>query len=195
MFPYFKYIDYPYETEVTQKIGQYCVENFDRFEMSSSKECNKYGRYDYNYYLPRDHMCTDLMNELGSRFKITLTHEILGQAPFTDGKIHIDRIVPGVPPRIALIFFPVYPLDLMNMDSTNFYTLKSGSYDDYDSAVFQKEAAVDWSLGRPAILNLQEYHAAMNLRGDLRFAAQFTTEFTFDELVALDEAGELYETD
>lgn len=192
MLPYYKHIDYKYDRALTRKIGQYCVDNFDKFMMSSSRECNKYGRYDYNYFLPRDHMCTDLMNELGSRFKIPLTHEILGQDAFTDGKIHIDRVVPNVPPRIALIFFPIYPFDLMNVDSTNFYTLAEGSYQEYDEAVFKKECAVDWSLGKPAILNLQEYHAAMNLRGDKRFAAQFTTELTFEELTELDAAGELY---
>ena len=80
----------------------------------------------------------------------------------------------------------------MNVDSTNFYTLAEGTYQEYDDAVFKKECAVDWSTGKPAILNLQEYHAAMNLRGDKRFAAQFTTDLTFEELTELDIAGELY---
>ena len=195
MLPYFKYIDYKYDTSVTNKIGQYCVDNFDKFMKSSSKETNKYGRYDYNYFLPRDHMCTDLMTQLGSRFKIDLTHEILGQDPFTDGKIHIDRIVPNVPPRISLVFFPVYPFNLNNIDSTSFYSLTKGTYSEYDDAVFKKECAVDWAPGRPALLNLQEYHAAMNLRSDLRFAAQFTTELSFKELCDLDERGELFHAD
>lgn len=192
MRPYFKYIDYEYDQSVANKIGQYCVDNFDKFMRSSSRQCNKYGRYDYNYFLPRDHMCTDLMNQLGNKFKVPLTHEILGQDPFTDGKIHIDRMIPGVPPRVSLVFFPVYPFDHMNIDPTNFYDLEKGSYDDYDEAVWRKRCAVDWSHGRAAILNLQEYHSAINLRPDLRFAAQFTTDKTFDELVALDDAGELY---
>lgn len=193
MLPYFKYIDYEYDRELTKQIGQYCVDNFDKFVMSSSRECNKYGRYDYNYFLPREHMCTDLMNQLGHRFKVELTHEILGQDPFTDGKIHIDRVIPNVPPRISLVFFPIYPFDLNNIDSTNFYELESGSYDDYDTAVFKKRCGVDWSLGKPAILNLQEYHAAMNLRPDLRFAAQFTTDMSFEEMCELDANGELYD--
>ena len=75
MFPYYKYIDYEYDRDCTRRIGQYCVDNFDKFMMSSSRECNKYGRYDYNYFLPRDHMCTDLMNELGSNFKIPLPYQ------------------------------------------------------------------------------------------------------------------------
>ena len=195
MLPYFKRIDYKYDKSLANEIGQYCVDNFDKFMKSSSRECNKYGRYDYNYFLPRDHMCTDLMNKLGSRFKIPLTHEILGQDPFTDGKIHIDRVIPDVPPRISLVFFPVYPFNLMNIDSTNFYTCEKGSYSDYDTAVWKKQCAVDWSTGKPAILNLQEYHAAMNLRPDLRFAAQFTTDLTFEEMCELDERGELYESD
>tara|TARA_R110000744_G_scaffold148331_1_gene261351 strand:- start:674 stop:1078 length:405 start_codon:yes stop_codon:yes gene_type:complete len=132
------------------------------------------------------------MTQLGSKFKIPLTHEILGTDPFTDGKIHKDRIVPNVPPRVSLVFFPVYPFNLNNVDSTNFYSLAKGTYNDYDDAVFKKECAVDWAPGKPAILNLQEYHAAMNLRPDLRFAAQFTTTLTFYELVALNDIGELY---
>jgi hypothetical protein len=195
MLPYFKYIDYTYDRSLTKEIGQYCVDNFDKFMKSSSRECNKYGRYDYNYFLPRDHMCTDLMNKLGSKFKIGLTHEILGQDPFTDGKIHIDRVIPNVPPRISLVFFPIYPFNLMNVDSTNFYTCEEGEYAQYDDAVWKKQCAVDWSLGKPAILNLQQYHAAMNLRPDLRFAAQFTTALSFEQLCTLDEQGKLFHAD
>lgn len=195
MLPYFKFIDYPVSRGLTQQIGQYCINNVDKFVMSSSRQCNKYGRYDYNYFLPREHMCTDLMNELGKHFKIPLTHEILGQDPYTDGKIHIDRVIPDVPPRISLVFFPVYPFVLDNVDTTNFYDLKAGSYDDYDTAVFRKRCAVDWTIGKPAILNLQEYHAAMNLRGERRYAAQFTTDIPFDELCDMADNGELYEND
>jgi hypothetical protein len=133
------------------------------------------------------------MNKLGSRFKIDLTHEILGQDPFTDGKIHIDRIVPNVPPRISLVFFPVYPFNLANVDSTNFYTCEEGSYTNYDDAVWKKQCSVDWAVGKPALLNLQEYHAAMNLRPDLRFAAQFTTELSFKELCDLEDSGDLFD--
>jgi hypothetical protein len=135
------------------------------------------------------------MNKLGSKFKIDLTHEILGQDPFTDGKIHIDRVIPNVPPRISLVMFPVYPFNLMNIDSTSFFTLEEGSYSDYDDAVWKKQCAVDWAPGKPAILNLQEYHAAMNLRSDLRFAAQFTTALSFQELSDLDDQGELFHAD
>jgi hypothetical protein len=193
MVPYFKYLNnYEYSKDTTAELGKYCKTNFDKFVMSSSRECNKYGRYDYNYFLPSVHMPTELMSELGKHFKIKLTHEILGQSAFTDGKIHIDRMVPGVPPRVSLIFFPIYPLNLENVDPTNWYILESGSYSEYDSAVFKKQASADWTLGKPALINLQEYHCAQNMRNDLRFAAQFTTDKTFDEMIEIDNKGELY---
>lgn len=195
MQPYFQYLEnYQYDKAVNDQIGQYCFDNFDKFERSSSRLTNKYGRYDYNYFLPAQYIPTELMNELGKHFKIDLTHEILGQDPFTDGKIHQDRIVPGLPPRISLIMFPVWPLNRDNIDPTNFYTLEKGSYQEYDDAVWKKRTSVDWSLGKPAILNLQEYHSAINLRSAKRFGAQFTTDKTFEEMVELYNNGELYAT-
>jgi hypothetical protein len=90
--------------------------------------------------------------------------------------------------------FPVYPFEKENIGPTQFFDLVKGSYNDYENAEFELKCEIDWTLGLPAILNLQEYHCAQNLRDDFRFAAQFTTDIEFNEMVLLYKTGELFES-
>ena len=135
----------------------------------------------------------ELMDEVGKRFKIPISYEILGQEPMTDGKIHIDRRVPELPPRETLIMFPVYPFNLKDVGPTQFFDLTKGSYEKYESATFELRCEIDWSVDLPAMLNLQEYHCAQNMRDDFRFGAQFTTDIPYNEMLLMYLSGELFE--
>ena len=194
MRPYFEYLTgIDFKEETRSKLASYVMENLNLFERSGSKPTTKYGKYDWNWFLPRDHMPRELMDEIGNKFKIPVTYEILGQSQYTDGKIHIDRIVEGIPPRISLFHFPIYPLDPSLFGPTRFWKLAEGSYIDYDNATFDMQAEVDYTKRLPVIFNLQEYHNAVNMRDDHRFNAQFTTDLSFDEVVKLYDSGDLFE--
>ena len=193
MRPYFEYIKgINFKDETLKSLSSYVMDNLSLFERSGSKPTTKYGKYDWNWFLPRNHIPYELMDEIGKQFKIPVTYEILGQSEHTDGKIHVDRIVEGLPPRITLINFPIYPLDPSLFGPTRFWKLTSGTYDDYDNATFELQAEVDYTKRLPVIFNLQEYHNAVNLRNDHRFNAQFTTDLPFDEIVHLYDTGNLF---
>ena len=133
------------------------------------------------------------MDEIGKKFKIPVTYEILGQSEHTNGKIHVDRVIEGLPPRITLINFPIYPLDPSLFGPTRFWKLVDGTYNDYDNAKFEMQAEVDYKKQLPVIFNLQEYHNAVNLRNDHRFNAQFTTHIPFDEIIELYDKNKLFD--
>ena len=191
---YFHYVEgINFSKETSEKLGQYCLDTFHLMKRSASRKTVKYGEYDFNYFVTPDNIPTEMMDEVGKKFIIPVSYEILGQEPMTDGKIHIDRKIPGYPPRETLIMFPVYPFEKENIGPTQFFDLVKGSYSDYENAEFEFKCEIDWTLGLPAILNLQEYHCAQNLRDDFRFAAQFTTDIEFDEMVLLYKSGELFE--
>ena len=193
MRPYFQYVEgINFSPETRKKLADNILANAENYIRSSNDHKNKYGKYDWNWFCPRDIMPTELMDEVGSRFKIKVAYEILGQTPYTDGKIHIDRIVEGLPPRISLINFPIYPFDMNKYGPTNFFKLIEGKYSDYDNAVFEKQCSVDYSHNLPVVFNLQEYHNAVNDTNDYRFNAQFTTDLPFEEVVSLYDKGELF---
>lgn len=193
MNPYFKYVEgINFTIETRKKLADNILSNAENYIRSANYRVNKYGKYDWNWFCPRDLIPTDLMDEVGKRFKIPVAYEILGQTPFTNGKIHIDRVVPGLPPRISLINFPIYPSNMSIYGPTNFFELVEGSYKDYDNAVFDLKCSVDYSKNLPTILNLQEYHNAVNDTNDFRFNAQFTTDLPFEELVLLYENNQLF---
>ena len=193
MRPYFEYIEGLDFTATTRAaLSTYVMENLDLFNRSSTK-LNKYGTYDWNWFLYGKDIPTVLMDEVGKRFKIPVRYEILGQTPYTNGRKHIDRIVEGVPPRISLINFPIYPLDYNKIGPTQFWNLLSGTTDDYDNAEFELACEVDYSLQKPVIFNLQQYHNALNDCDDHRFNAQFTTNLSFNNLMDLYDKGQLFE--
>ena len=132
------------------------------------------------------------MDEVGKRFNIPVSYEILGQTPYTDGKIHTDRKVEGLPPRVTLINFPIYPFDMSVYGPTNFFKLIEGSYSDYDNAIFELQCSVDYSYNLPVIFNLQEYHNAVNDTDDYRFNCQFTTDLEGPEIFELYNSGKLF---
>ena len=192
MEPYFKYIEgIDFTPETRQKIADNIMVNRENYFRSGTKE-DKFGFYDWNWFCPRKLMPRDLMDEVGKRFNVPVSYEILGQTPYTDGKIHIDKQIPDNPPRETLINFPIYPLSNDIFEPTNFFKLESGTYIDYDNAVFKLKASTDYSLGLPVIFNLQEFHNAVNNRDDYRFSCQFTTDLTFEEIVNIYNQGELF---
>lgn len=193
MRPYFEYIDgINFSNETRKKLAEYVMSNLQLFNRSSTK-LSSTGTYDWNWFLYQKDIPTDLMDEVGKRFKIPVNYEILGQTPYTNGRIHIDRIVPNVPPRISLINFPIYPLDFNKVGPTKYWDLISGTTDDYDNAVFEFKCEVDYSIGKPVIFNLQKYHNAVNDVNDHRFNAQFTTDVPFEEIIELYDKGQLFE--
>lgn len=193
MRPYFEYVDGIDFTSKTRKaLSSYVMNNLTLFKRSCTK-LSKHGTYDWNWFLYSQDIPHDLMDEVGKRFKIPVSYEILGQTPFTNGRRHIDRIVEGVPPRISLINFPIYPLDYNKIGPTQFWNLISGTTDDYENAEFELACEVDYSRQRPVIFNLQEYHNALNDVNDHRFNAQFTTDIPFDDIVDLYDKGQLFE--
>jgi len=194
MKPYFQYVEgIQFKKETRRKLAENILKNAEDYIRSSNDHANKYGKYDWNWFCPSDLMPTELMDEIGKRFKIPVSYEILGQTPYTDGKIHIDRLVPGLPPRVSLINFPIYPFDMTTYGPTNFFKLLEGSYTDYDNAVFEKQCSVDYKHNLPVIFNLQEYHNAVNNTNDYRFNAQFTTDLPFEQVCELYEKNELFD--
>lgn len=193
MEPYFKYVEgINFKKETREQIADYFLTNFNLFVPSSSKPTKKFGEYDWNFFLPKEHMPAHLLSEVGDRFKIPVTYDIIGQQPYTNGKIHVDRIMPGIPPRVTLINFPIYPLDPKDFGPTRYWELVEGTYEDYDNAVFDLKAEVDYTKELPVIFNLQKYHNAVNMRNDYRFNAQFTTDLPFEVVVDLYNKGELF---
>lgn len=194
MYPYFEYVEgINFTQETRSKLADNILSNAENYIRSANYRVNKYGKYDWNWFCPRDLIPTELMDEVGKRFNIPVAYEILGQTPFTNGKIHTDRVVPGLPPRISLINFPIYPMNMDVYGPTNFFELVEGTYEDYDNAVFELKCSVDYSKNLPVVFNLQEYHNAVNDTNDYRFNAQFTTELPFEEVVALYRKGELFD--
>jgi hypothetical protein len=194
MYPYFEYVEgINFTQETRSKLADNILSNAENYIRSANYRVNKYGKYDWNWFCPRDLIPTELMDEVGKRFNIPVAYEILGQTPFTNGKIHTDRVVPGLPPRISLINFPIYPMNMDVYGPTNFFDLVEGTYEDYDNAVFELKCSVDYSKNLPVVFNLQEYHNAVNDTNDYRFNAQFTTELPFEEVVALYRKGELFD--
>lgn len=193
MYPYFEYVHGINFTETTRrKLADNILSNAENYIRSANYHTNKHGKYDWNWFCPRDLMPTELMDEVGKRFLIPVSYEILGQTPWTDGKIHIDRKVEGLPPRVTLINFPVYPFDMSTYGPTNFFELVEGTYTDYDNARFELRASVDYKHNLPVIFNLQEYHNAVNNTDDFRFNAQFTTDLEFDEILDLYKNKKLF---
>lgn len=194
MRPYFEYIEgINFKEKTRNKLSKYIMKNLDNFVRSASPP-TKYGSYDWNWFLPQEFMPRDLIDEVGSRMKIKVSYEILGQTPYTRGKIHIDRIVPNVPPRVTLLNFPIYPLDNLKFGPTRFYELLEGNTkEDYDSCVFDQKCEVDYSKGKPVLFNLQRYHNAWNDVNDHRFSVQLTTDKTFEEIIELYDQNELFE--
>lgn len=193
MRPYFEYVDgINFSNNTRIKLADYVMNNLHLFNRSSTK-LSSTGSYDWNWFLYQKDIPMDLMDEVGKRFKIPVNYEILGQTPYTNGRIHIDRIVPGIPSRISLMNFPIYPLDFNQVGPTKYWELVQGTTDDYDNAVFDFKCEVDYSLGKPVIFNLQKYHNAVNNVKDHRFNAQFTTELPFEEIIDLYDRGELFE--
>jgi hypothetical protein len=193
MRPYFQYVEGINFTEETRKkLADNILSNAEDYIRSANYRHNKYGKYDWNWFCPRDLIPTELMDEVGKRFKIPVTYEILGQTPYTDGKIHIDRKVEGLPPRVTLINFPIYPFDMSIYGPTNFFKLTNGSYADYDNATFELQCSVDYSHNLPVIFNLQEYHNAVNDTNDYRFNCQFTTDLEGPEIFELYDTNQLF---
>jgi len=196
MRPYFEYVEgINFKPETRKALADNILSNAENYIRSANYRVNKYGKYDWNWFCPRDLMPNELMDEVGKRFNIPVSYEIIGQTPFTDGKIHIDRKVEGLPPRVTLINFPVYPFDMEIYGPTNFFDLVEGEYKDYDNAKFELRASVDYRKNMPVIFNLQEYHNAVNPTDDYRFNAQFTTDLEFEELVSLYDNNELFKLD
>tara|TARA_B000000532_G_scaffold239845_1_gene229908 strand:+ start:311 stop:895 length:585 start_codon:yes stop_codon:yes gene_type:complete len=194
MEPYFKYVEgINFTPETRKKLADNILSNAEDYIRSANYRHNKYGKYDWNWFCPRELMPTELMDEVGKRFNIPVSYEILGQTPYTDGKIHIDRKVEGLPPRVTLINFPVYPFDMSIYGPTNFFKLTKGSYSDYDNATFELQCSVDYSHNLPVIFNLQEYHNAVNDTNDYRFNAQFTTDLEAEEIFELYDSGKLFD--
>ena len=193
MRPYFQYVEGINFTEETRKkLADNILSNAEDYIRSANYRHNKYGKYDWNWFCPRDLIPTELMDEVGKRFKIPVTYEILGQTPYTDGKIHIDRKVEGLPPGVTLINFPIYPFDMSIYGPTNFFKLTNGSYADYDNATFELQCSVDYSHNLPVIFNLQEYHNAVNDTNDYRFNCQFTTDLEGPEIFELYDTNQLF---
>jgi|TARA_B110000977_G_scaffold135648_1_gene172529 hypothetical protein len=193
MEPYFKYVEGINFTEKTRKkLADNILSNAENYMRSSNDHANKHGKYDWNWFCPRNLIPTELMDEVGKRFCIPVSYEILGQTPYTNGKIHIDRKVEGLPPRVTLINFPIYPFDMNTYGPTNFFELVEGRYTDYDNAKFELRASVDYKYNLPVIFNLQEYHNAVNDTNDFRFNAQFTTALEGPEIFELYNSGKLF---
>jgi hypothetical protein len=183
MRPYFEYVKgINFSEETRKKLADNILSNAEDYIRSANYRHNKYGKYDWNWFCPRNLIPTDL----------PVHYEILGQTPYTDGKIHIDRKVEGLPPRVTLINFPIYPFDMSIYGPTNFFKLIEGSYGDYDNAIFEKQCSVDYKHNLPVIFNLQEYHNAVNDTNDYRFNCQFTTDLEFKDLVELYDNEELF---
>ena len=193
MEPYFKYVEgINFTPETRSKLADNILSNAEDYIRSANYRHNKYGKYDWNWFCPRNLIPTELMDEVGKRFNIPVSYEILGQTPYTDGKIHTDRKVEGLPPRVTLINFPIYPFDMSVYGPTNFFKLTNGSYADYDNATFELQCSVDYSHNLPVIFNLQEYHNAVNDANDYRFNAQFTTALEGPEIFELYNSGKLF---
>jgi hypothetical protein len=193
MEPYFKYVEgINFTPETRKKLADNILSNAEDYIRSANYRHNKYGKYDWNWFCPRNLIPTELMDEVGKRFNIPVSYEILGQTPYTDGKIHTDRKVEGLPPRVTLINFPIYPFDMSVYGPTNFFKLIEGSYSDYDNAVFELQCSVDYSHNLPVIFNLQEYHNAVNDTDDYRFNCQFTTDLEGPEIFELYNSGKLF---
>lgn len=194
MKPYFAYIDgISFQQETREKLANFIMSNLDNF-MRSGSPPTKYGSYDWNWFLPQEFMPRHLIDEVGDRIKIPVSYEILGQTPYTRGKIHVDRIVPNVPPRVCLLNFPIYPLDNSVFGPTKFFDLLEGNTSvDYESCKFELKAETDYSLNKPVLFNLQEYHCAWNDVNDHRFNVQLTTSKTFEEVYDLYQQGELFD--
>lgn len=193
MRPYFEYVEgINFTDETRKKLAENILSNAEDYGRSATYNKNKYGKYDWNWFCPRDLIPTELMDEVGKRFKIPVAYEILGQTPYTDVKIHIDRKVEGLPPRVTLINFPIYPFDMDTYGATNFFKMTSGDYRDYDNATFELQCSVDYKRNLPVIFNLQEYHNAVNDTNDYRFNCQFTTGLEFEELIELYDTNQLF---
>jgi len=193
MYPYFQYVEgINFKIETRNALADNILSNAENYKRSANYRTNKYGKYDWNWFCPRHLIPTELMDEVGKRFLIPVSYEILGQTPYTEGKIHIDRKVEGLPPRVTLINFPIYPFDMNTYGPTNFFELTEGSYADYDNATFTLKASVDYKKNLPVIFNLQEYHNAVNDTNDFRFNAQFTTGLEFDEILELYNTNKLF---
>ncbi len=192
MRPYCQYIKELSFTQITQdKLVEHIIANKDNFAYTGTLP-DKYGKTDWNWYCPKEFQPTELMDEVGKRFKVPVHYEILGQTPWTVGKIHKDQYNPFVP-RISVISLPIYPIDRSKIGPTKFWTLESGSYDDYDNAVFNNVYTATYETETAIIFNLQEYHSAMNETDDYRFHCQFSTDIPFDEIVKLYDSNQLFD--
>ena len=192
MRPYCQYVKGLSFTQETQdKLVEHILANKDNFAYTGTKP-DKYGKTDWNWYCPKDYMPTELMDEVGKRFKVPVHYEILEQTPYTVGKIHIDQYNPYVP-RISVISLPIYPQDRSKFGPTQFWTLQSGTYEDYDKAVFKNEYTATYETEDAIIFNLQEFHSALNETDDFRFHCQFSTDIPFNEIVELYDTNQLFD--
>ncbi len=192
MRPYFEYVEgINFTDETRKKLAENILSNAEDYGRSATYNKNKYGKYDWNWFCPRDLIPTELMDEVGKRFKIPVAYEILGQTPYTVGKIHIDQYNPYVP-RISVISLPIYPQDRSKFGPTQFWTLQSGTYENYDKAVFKNEYTATYETEDAIIFNLQEFHSALNETDDFRFHCQFSTDIPFDEIVKLYDTNQLF---
>ena len=192
MRPYFEYVKgINFSEETRKKLADNILSNAEDYIRSANYRHNKYGKYDWNWFCPRNLIPTDLMDEVGKRFKIPVHYEILGQTPFTIGKIHVDQKNPFVP-RVSVISIPVYPLDIRSFGPTKFWTLESGEYSDYDNAKFKLQETINYTDHTAVIFNLLEYHNATNETNDYRFHCQFSTDIPFNEIVELYDKGKLF---
>ena len=191
MRPYFQKINELTFTEGTRsKLADHILKHKDNFAYTGTKP-DKYGKTDWNWYCPRDIIPTELMDEVGKKFLVDVHYEILGQTPFTIGKIHVDQKNPFVP-RVSVISIPVYPLDIHSFGPTKFWTLESGEYSDYDNAEFKLQETINYTDHTAVIFNLLEYHNATNETNDYRFHCQFSTDIPFNEIVELYDKGKLF---
>ena len=195
MRPYFQVVNELGFTQQTRKnIWKHLEDNLDNF-CRSTGETDVHGKYDWNWFLPNQYIPKDLAKEVTDRLCIPYSYEVLGQTPFTQGKIHKDRIdEPPCPPRISLLNFPIYPLEAENFGPTKYWKkLYGDEHKDYDGCVWEHVCEVDYTTGVECVIfNLQEYHCAWNDRHDHRFSIQFTTDLPFDEIVNLYDTGKLF---
>jgi hypothetical protein len=74
MEPYFKYVEgINFTQETRNKLAENILSNAEDYIRSANYRHNKYGKYDWNWFCPRNLIPTALMDEVGKRFNIPVS--------------------------------------------------------------------------------------------------------------------------
>ena len=182
---YFKILEgIEFSSATKNQLEKYILKNKDYFKYTGTKP-DEYGNTDWNWYCPNDLLPTNLIDEVGKRFNIPVKYEILGQTPWTKGKIHKDWVSKEVP-RVCCISLPITP----NYD--DFSCTQFWRKDRFENYILADE--VDYSIPVKAVVfNLQEWHCAINPTHHYRFHCQFATDLPFEQVCELYENNELFD--